>query len=535
MTKLDRRTIDEIGVSGAVLMENAGRGTVEQMLRYFPSIKNGTVGVFCGKGNNGGDGFVIARYFLNQGAGVKVFLLSAADQVQGDAGINLGVFRKMGGRIYEITDEAVFQNVKEEAAAADILVDALLGTGLSSEVTGLYRTMIQFLNGFDRGPVVSVDIPSGIDATTGKVLGCGVKAALTCTYGLPKIGHFTYPGREHTGSLEVIDIGIPQILIDQADIRTFVQEANDFTGMLPQRKPDSHKGTYGHALILAGSPGKTGAAAMAGHAAMKAGGGLVTLAVPAGLRPVVEGKTREVMTEGLKDSANGCFCLDAWPELRVLLNGKSVVAAGPGLSDRDETGHLLSVLMEEADMPLVLDADALNLVSKNTEILKKVRKIPVLTPHPGEMARLTGMSVGAVQENRLKTASDFARACQAVVVLKGASTVIAGPDGRGYINPTGNPGMAGGGMGDVLTGLITGLISQGVKSLDAARMAVYVHGAIGDRIARENAEIGILATDISERIPEFLRPFVQQNGSFCDDLNGGCGARTGEIMTDKRS
>lgn len=508
MKLLDQQTINETGIPGVVLMENAGRGTVEQMLRFSPGIKNGVVAVFCGRGNNGGDGFVIARYFLNFGARVKVFLLSSADQVQGDAGINLAAYRNMGGQILEIPDEAAFHAVKEDAAAADIVVDALLGTGLSSAVTGLYRTAIEYLNSLDRVPKVSVDIPSGIDATSGKVLGCALKATLTCTYAFPKIGHLIYPGREKTGTLEVIDIGIPKILSDRANITTFVQAPADFTGMLPKRKPDSHKGNYGHVLVLAGSPGKTGAAALAGHAAMRSGAGLVTLAVPSGLRGVLEEKTCEVMTEGLKDSGTGYVGTDAWPDLQSLLNGKSAAAAGPGLGVRDGTGELLFKLLTETELPLVLDADALNLVSRDTEILKRIRKVPVLTPHPGEMARLTGTTVAAVQSDRLKTASDFARSYRAVVVLKGASTIIAAPDGSVYVNPTGNPGMAGGGMGDVLTGFIVGLMAQGLSSLDAARMAVYGHGAIGDLLFEQGSKIGILASDIADRIPVFLGGYI---------------------------
>jgi hydroxyethylthiazole kinase-like uncharacterized protein yjeF len=507
MKALDQRTIREIGISGAVLMENAGRGTVEAMLYQFPQQKNGLIHVLCGRGNNGGDGFVIARYFLNFEAEVKVYLFTSADRVQGDAKINLDAYRKMGGKIFEIEDEAAFNRIKDELGCASIIVDALLGTGLSAEVKGLYRIVIEELNRLENIPIVSVDVPSGLDATTGKIPGSAVKASLTCTYGLPKIGHFTYPGRENTGELEVIDIGIPESLIEASGIKTSLQEEDDFIGLIPKRKPDSHKGTYGHVLVLAGSPGKTGAASLAGHAAMRAGSGLVTLGVPNSLRAIVEEKTKEVMTESLPDIDEGYLGIDSWPKLAEMLKNKSAVAVGPGLSDRSETGELLLKLIEEADVPLVIDADGLNLLAKNKEVLKKAKKPLVLTPHPGEMSRLTNLSVTEIQADRINVASSFAKEYGVILVLKGASTVIADPKGKTFINTTGNPGMAGGGMGDVLTGFIVSLIGQGIASLNSARMAVFIHGAIGDFIAEERAETGILASDIAEKIPEFLKPY----------------------------
>jgi hydroxyethylthiazole kinase-like uncharacterized protein yjeF len=511
MKALDSRTVREVGIPGAVLMENAGRGTVEAMLYCFPDQKNGPIHVLCGRGNNGGDGFVIARYFLNLGAEVMVYLLTSADRVQGDAGINLEAYRKMGGTILEIEDETAFNGIKDELGRASIIVDALLGTGLSSEVKGLYRAVIDQLNSFKNIPIVSVDVPSGLDATTGKILGSAVKAALTCTYGLPKIGHFTYPGRENTGELEVIDIGIPESLIKASGIKRFLLEEDDFMGIIPARKPDSHKGIYGHVLVLAGSPGKTGAASLAGHAAMRAGAGLVTLGVPNSLRSVVEEKTKEVMTESLPDGNEGYLGMDAWPKLAEMLESKNAVAVGPGLSDRAETGELVLKLIEEADVPLVIDADGLNLVAKNKEVLKKAKLTPVLTPHPGEMSRLTNLSVKEIQADRINIASSFAKEYKVILVLKGASTVIAEPTGKIFINTTGNPGMAGGGMGDVLTGFIASLIGQGIASLDAARMAVFTHGAIGDFVAENRAETGILASDITEKIPEFLNPYIKKD------------------------
>jgi len=511
MKALDQRTIQEVGIPGAVLMENAGRGTVEAMLYQFPDQKNGPIHILCGRGNNGGDGFVIARYFLNFGVEVNVYLFTSVDSVQGDAGINLQAFHNMGGRILEVEDEAAFNNIRDELGRAGIIVDALLGTGLSSEVKGLYRAVIDHINSLENIPIVSVDVSSGLDAATGKILGTAVKASLTCTYGLPKIGHFTYPGRENTGELEVVDIGIPESLIEASGINTFLQEEDDFIGLIPKRKPDSHKGTYGHVLVVAGSPGKTGASSLAGHAAMRAGAGLVTLGVPDSLRSIVEEKTKEVMTESLPDVDEGYLGIDSWSKLAEMLKNKSVVAVGPGLSDRAETGELVLKLIEEADVPLVIDADGLNLLAKNKDVLKKAKKTPVLTPHPGEMAKLTGLSVTEIQADRINIASSFAKEYGVILVLKGASTVIAEPEEKIFINTTGNPGMASGGMGDVLAGFIASLIAQGIDSLDATRMAVFIHGAIGDFISEERAETGILASDITEKIPGFLKPYIKKD------------------------
>jgi len=511
MKALDQRTIQEMGISGAVLMENAGRGTVEAMLYQFPEQKNGPIHILCGRGNNGGDGFVIGRYFLNFGAEVNVYLFTSAEKVKGDAKINLDAFLNMGGRILEVEDEDSFNSIRNELGHAAIIVDALLGTGLSSEVKGLYRMAIDALNSMENIPIVTVDVPSGLDATTGKILGSAIKANLTCTYGLPKIGLFTYPGRENTGELEIVDIGIPESLIEASGIKTFLLEQDDFTGLIPKRKPDSHKGTYGHVLVLAGSPGKTGAASLAGHAVMRAGAGLVTLGVPNSLRAIVEEKTKEVMTGSLPDIDDGYLGIDSWPKLAEMLENKSAIAVGPGLSDKAETGELVLKLIIEANVPMVIDADGLNLVAKNKEVLKKAKMPLVLTPHPGEMSRLIGLTVEEIQEDRIKVASSFAKEHGVIVVLKGASTVIAEPEGKIFINTTGNPGMAGGGMGDVLTGFIASLIGQGIASLDAAKMAVFTHGAIGDFIAEERAETGILASDIAEKIPEFLKIYIKKD------------------------
>jgi NAD(P)H-hydrate epimerase len=330
---------------------------------------------------------------------------------------------------------------------------------------------------------------------------------MTCTFGLLKIGLAIYPGLSHAGTIEVIDIGIPSSLLEKDDLQEYLLDESFFRGIIPRRDPESHKGTYGHLLIIAGSPGKTGAAAMAAEAAMRAGAGLVTLGIPETLNSVLETKLTEVMTAPLPDKGDGFLDVDSWRAIHDMLDGKTAIAIGPGLSDRDETAGLVYRVLEEAKVPLIVDADALNAISKNTGILRKLKAQTILTPHPGEMARLIGVSTQKIQEDRVETARQFSKKFGVIVVLKGARTIIAEPGGKIFINPTGNPGMASGGMGDVLTGLISGLAAQGLSPLLASQVSVFSHGLIGDLIAGERAGIGIMATDIIERIPETLEKY----------------------------
>ena len=508
MQELDRATISGIGIPGAVLMENAGRGMYEKILKIFPGAPGRRVAVLCGRGNNGGDGFVIARCFHAAGGRVTAFLFAETGKVSGDARVTLEALKKIGGQVREIADEAQWRQAAPELQHAGLIIDALLGTGLSAEVQGLYRTVIEDINNLTGAAVAAVDIPSGIDATTGAVLGVAVRAHLTCTFGLPKRGLVLHPGAEYAGRLEVVDIGIPHGLVAAAGINEYLLDEAMLAGALPQRKPDSHKGTYGHGLILAGSSGKTGSAAMAAQAAMRAGAGLVTLGVPASLNPVLEAKITEAMTEPLPEEVGGFLGSLSLPRITELLQGKSVIAVGPGMGDHKETAVLMSWIISAAPAPIIIDADGLNMIARNVEMLGRLKVAAVITPHPGEMARLTGLPASEVQADRIGCARKFAQQYKVIVVLKGSRTVIAAPDGSAYVNPTGNPGMASGGMGDALTGMITGLIAQGLDPLKAAQLGVYVHGLIGDAIAVERGELGILATDIIERIPAALSRFV---------------------------
>jgi len=505
MRRLDHKTIFECGIPGVVLMENAGRGAAVLTRQYFGDLAGRKIVVLCGRGNNGGDGLVMARIFHGWLAEVKVVLLAERGAVQGDARINLDIALNMGLEIVEVREEAHLEGF--DLGEADLIIDAILGTGLNTEVRGLYRRVIELVNQA-AGPVVAVDVPSGLDADTGRILGAAIKADLTVTFGLPKVGLLLAPGENLAGRLEVVDIGIPPHVLAEADPGKELLLEDTLVGLLRPRAGDGHKGHYGHALIVACSPGKTGAGAMTGLAAARTGAGLVTLAVPAGLNPILEEKVTEVMTEPLPEGEPGFLASQSLDRILELARGKSVLALGPGLGTRPESAELVRSLVQTVELPLVIDADGLNALAGQTEILKKAKGEVVLTPHPGEMARLIGRSPAQVQADRLGAAGDFARSHGVIVVLKGHRTVVAAPDGRLFLNTTGGPHMASGGMGDILTGMIAGLISQGIAPLDAAGLAVLVHGLAADQTAEEKGPVGLLASDLLERLPGLWSRFI---------------------------
>ncbi|MEW6267634.1 MAG: NAD(P)H-hydrate dehydratase [Thermodesulfobacteriota bacterium] len=498
MRRLDEKTILECGIPGVVLMENAGRGAAEFCRRRYGDLKGRRVAIVAGRGNNGGDGFVMARVFHGWGARARVFLLGEREQVKGDARINLEAALKMGLEVIEIQAEAQLERL--DLTGCDLIVDAVFGIGLSSEPKGIHRGAIEAMNRSGT-PVVAVDVPSGLDADTGRSLGLCVRADMTVTFGLPKAGLLLPPGEELAGRLEIVDIGIPPHVLAEADPGKELILEDNLRGLLRPRARDSHKGTYGHALIVAGSTGKTGAAAMAALTAARTGAGLVTLAVPAGLNPILEVKITEAMTEPLPEDEPGFLAAAAADRVLELAQDKSVLALGPGLGTKPGAVALVRRLVTEAGPPLVIDADGLNALAGAADLLRQARRETVLTPHPGEMARLAGCSTTDIQNDRLGRASKFAQAYGVILVLKGYRTVVAGPDGRIFLNATGGPHLASGGMGDVLTGLIAGLVSQGLSPLEAARLGVFVHGLAGDRAAAERGPIGLLASDLIDYLP----------------------------------
>ena len=364
--------------------------------------------------------------------------------------------------------------------------------------------MIETVSAAVNVPVVAVDIPSGIDASTGHVLGCALRAHSTCTFGLPKYGHMLYPGAAYTGKLIVIDIGIPATLINAAQLPGSLQDASDFAAALNTRAADTHKGNCGHVLLLAGSVGKTGAAVLSARAAMRSGAGLVTVAAPEKAQSQIASHLLECMSVPLED-CDGGLSQTALQHIIELCAGKAVLAMGPGLGDTDAVAAIVRALITNVQLPMVLDADALNALARDPQVLTQATGPVILTPHPGEMARLTGKSTAQIQSDRVGAACALAGTLGAIIVLKGAHSVIAAPDGRHWINTSGNPSMATAGMGDALTGIIAGLLAQKIPALTAVRLAVFVHGQIADRLIQERGPAPILASEIIERIPEGLR------------------------------
>jgi NAD(P)H-hydrate epimerase len=504
MRELDRRAIEEAGIPSLVLMENAGRATYQILRREFPRLA-GPVMVLAGRGNNGGDGFVVARYLANAGMPVEVFLLGSRDQVQGDARVNLEILAHQGVEVVEVVDESRLNPVAHRLAWAGLMVDALLGTGLNSPVTGLMAALIERVNHL-RPPVLAVDMPSGLSTDTGEVMGAAVRAEVTATYGWPKIGQIVPSGRDCVGRLWQVDIGIPPVLAHNLTVE--LVEAEEMRRLLPPRPFGSHKGAFGHLAVLAGSEGKTGAAALTAEGGLRAGAGLVTLGIPASLNDILEVKLTEAMTLPLPEAeGNRALGIKALPVIREFLEGKTAAALGPGLGTHKETMEVVRRIARDLTLPLVMDADGVNALAPAPDWLKDAPGPRILTPHPGEMARLTGLSVKEIQADRLKAARKAAARYSAIVVLKGAQTVVADPEGRVSINPTGSPALASGGTGDVLTGLIGGFLAQRMTPWDAARLGVYLHGLAADYLAGDLAR-GLIAGDLLAGFPEMLEEFL---------------------------
>lgn len=506
MQALDRRTITEAGIPSRALMERAGTGVATSVEHHFGPPKGQRVTILCGKGNNGGDGFVVARLLHRRHAKVQVVVLSALSELSKDAAAMYRQFVRTAGPS-AVRQYGTTANLGSLLRESDLIVDALLGTGLSSDITGRLADAIQHMNLSGR-PIVAVDLPSGIHADTGRVLGRAVMATHTITFGLPKLGLYLNQGIDHAGRVTISDIGIPRSYLDAVDTHVFLMTRSFVQAAMPARKPSSHKGTFGHAGIVAGSVGKTGAAAMAAQAALRIGAGLVTVAVPSSMNDVLESKLLEVMTAPMPETKARTFSRSALDRLAAFVSARTAVAIGPGLSTHPETVELAQALIKQLARPSVLDADALNALAGRASLLTECKTPPILTPHPGEMARLepdaTAQSVNA---DRLGTATRFARERGVYVVLKGARTIIARPDGVLAICPTGNPGMATAGTGDVLTGMTVGLLAQGLPQWEAACVATYLHGEAGDLAAGAIGTAGMIARDVIDHIPSALRTY----------------------------
>ncbi len=507
MRDIDSRTINEIGIPGIILMENAGLAVgqaVKDVLGSGVPLSRQRVAIFAGRGNNGGDGLVVARHLACAKYEVNVYLLAEPERFAGDALTNLQIVQNLRLPIKLLLSQEQLTEYQDEIQNNDVIVDAIFGTGLKGAVRGYAAEVIDFINRSVTCPVVSIDLPSGLEADTGRAEGVCVRAAHTITMGLPKRGLLLYPGADFAGKLTVADIGFPEEVIDTQNITVNWVGEREAAQLKPQRTRNAHKGTFGHVFLIAGSVGLTGAATLASEAVLRVGAGMATLGIPESLNPIMEEKLTEVMTVPLCETDEQTVSLNAEAKIVEFLQRADVAALGPGLSRNPETVELVHRLCTKIELPKVIDADGLNALSEQPKCLNKLGVQTILTPHPGEMARLLKRSIGEVESDRIGISQNFAQERSVILVIKGAPTVIASPSGEVYINSTGNPGMATAGMGDVLTGTIAGLLAQGLTPVDAAVLGVYIHGLAADIAAEKIGESGIIAGDVLNKLPEAL-------------------------------
>ncbi|MFY9561022.1 MAG: NAD(P)H-hydrate dehydratase [Terriglobales bacterium] len=511
MREIDRATSERFGVPSLTLMENAGSAVTRFILSDYPQARR--VSVICGKGNNGGDGFVVARQLAESGRVVRVLLLCGQEELRGDAA---AMFQKLTILPLVVRDASALDAADAVPIfAADLIVDAVLGTGFRPPVSALYSAAIRKMND-GRAPVIAVDIPSGADADAMHTLsGTVARADAVVTFTAPRPAH-VFAGLT-SGPTVIAPIGSPPEAI-VSKLGLHLSTPADFASLLAPRQRDANKGSYGHVLVIGGSLGKAGAAAMAGFSSLRVGAGLSTVATARSVLPTVAGFHPEVMAEPLEETDAGTISMQPLESGRIasLVEGKTVLAIGPGISRHKDTAAFVRGLVQKFDAPMVLDADALNAFEGSTGNLNGRGRIRVITPHPGEMSRLTGLSVAEIQANRVEVARKFAREHELIVVLKGHRTLIASPDGEVWVNPTGNPGMATGGTGDVLTGMVAGLIAQHPQSvLEATALAAYLHGLAGDLAAEKIGENSLIATDL---VPFLAKAFSRTQTSADSDV-----------------
>jgi NAD(P)H-hydrate epimerase len=499
MREADRQTIDEIGIPSVVLMENAGRQAVAAMEAAFDDLATSRVGVLCGRGNNGGDGFVVARTLAQRGVEATVYLLGSVADVRGDARTNLEILGRVGVTVVEITNAQEWELHFSEISECELIVDAIVGTGFHGPLTGLLETVVADINGLGV-PVVAIDLPTGVSADSHEVDGEAIEATMTVTLAAPKVPLILPPADAYGGDLVIADIGIPASVIDELNGRWLELLTRErMRELVPARVADSHKGDFGRVLVIAGSMGSTGAAHLAATGALRSGAGLVTIATPKSCLPIVAAMAPEYMTIGLEETASGTIDFSAAD--RVLDFKADVIAIGPGLGRDPSTAAFVHAVFERSGVPLVLDADALNaFVGDPDRLMGRDGVDVIITPHPGEMARLVSVSIEEVQSDRLEHARNFAARHRCHVVLKGHRTVVAGPEGRSFVNLTGNAGMATGGTGDLLTGMIAAWFAQILDAEGACKLAVYLHGTAGDLAEADEGDTALLPSDIAARL-----------------------------------
>ena len=511
MRKIDELAVKDYGLAIAQLMEAAGAAVVEAMEETWEDLPEKAVGVLCGKGNNGGDGLVAARLLKHKKASVVVILTGDEEDLSPEAKNQYHKAKAAKVPIIPLLESAGMTMARAALEECDLLIDALFGTGLSRPIEGINRELIQAAKGLGK-PVVAVDIPSGLSADSGSPMGETLPAQMTVTFGLSKIGFYTPIGASFTGRVVVDDIGIPPELLNAPFLRHELTEKEMVQKVLPKYDENTHKGTRGRLVVVAGATGLTGAAALSAYGAQRIGAGLVTVACPESLIPILGAKLTEPMTAPVPEVEGGFLSLKAAGRILHLTTNVNAVVIGPGIGRHRETGQLLREILTKLTVPMVVDADALNLLGGQLDIFRAVRVPVVLTPHPGEAAWLLKTTINEVEQNRVKVAKQIAEGYNVTVVLKGRFTVIASPDARVRINPTGNRGLATGGTGDVLSGIIGGLLAQRMAPFEAATAGVYLHGLAGERASRRLGPDGLLAGDLLPILPRLLRQFKEKDG-----------------------
>ncbi len=528
MQQFDSSAITTYSLPGIVLMENAGRAFVDVLEKHITSLSGKSVLIICGKGNNGGDGFVIARHLANRGAIVRIILLCGKNDVKGDAKANLDIVLKeisskksriifsevLSGRkfstIFNRRPDVATTGVEPLVPISkhfndyDVIVDAIFGTGFAGEVNGIYKIVIEWINA-QRAFIASVDIASGVNATTGIVASVAVKANLTVTMGLGKIGQYVGSGRDHSGRIEIVDISIPHFLFTPSKSPTLRVQHSDVKCLFPKRSLSAHKNSVGRVFVLAGSRSLTGAPFMAAQSALKSGAGAVVLGVPKSIHDALIRKVAEVMVTPLDETSEGSISRAALPAILEKVNWADVVAIGPGLSTNEETQDVVQQLLKTIDKPVVLDADGINAMGSHIPTLKMRKAATIMTPHVGELRKLIELDAEEIERSRVEVARMAAKQLNAVVCLKGAPTATGIPAGTVFLNSTGNPGMATAGSGDVLTGIVSSLLAQGMHTAEAAYAGVFVHGLAGDIAAEKFGQRSLMALDILDCIHDALK------------------------------
>ncbi|MBD3403945.1 NAD(P)H-hydrate dehydratase [candidate division GN15 bacterium] len=501
MRAIDQETIQKVGIPGPELMENAGRGIAEQILTdHIVDAEDTNVVVVCGKGNNGGDGYVVARYLHEAGVSVTILYVGPREKLSDDAGANYDRAKKLGIPMSEVADPDELPDELD----CDIVIDAIFGTGFDGAPRGITEDLIEYINRQET-EVIAVDMPSGLNADTGRHEGAVVEASFTYTLALPKYGLYLSPGRELSGVCDTVPIGIPDEVVEKMELTDELITPEMVIEFLPARKPDGHKGDFGKLVLVAGSTGLTGAACMAGQSAARSGAGLIKIACPHSVLPTIAAKMTEVMSYPLPDVAKkGALAVRALGELRKLIDEHDAVVLGPGIGRHRETFELVRRLLSKLDKPTIIDADGLNALAGHLDIIRDCSAPLVLTPHPGEFKRLVETSVPEDIREASQMVRDVADDLGVVLVLKGSPTLIAEPGGLCYINQTGNDGMATGGSGDVLSGIIGAFLGQGMTAIEAAVAGVFIHGMTGDLAAEAYTNRGMIPTDMISFLPKAL-------------------------------